>query len=136
VTPRTLLLGLAATASLGLAACGSGDSKRASSPKQISNAQAATEVAYVSRGVEAALATYTKGRRATAAEQVANLYLEHFEKVEGPLGKVDEALKERLEELLSTDLRNKMKSGAPVTEVRSLVITAKRDLALAAAKLQ
>jgi hypothetical protein len=82
-----------------------------------------------------ALATYRSGDHAAAEDQVAEAYLQHFERVEGPLGARDHELTEKLEESINDELRDKMKHHAPAPEVTALVRRIIRDLASAQAKL-
>ena len=67
---------------------------------------------------------------------VGDAYIEHFEFVEGPLGKVDMAFMENLEDLIRGKIRDAMKAGKPDAEVEALVTEAKTKLATAATKLQ
>ena len=58
--------------------------------------------------------------RATARppeEQVSEAYVSHFEEVEGPLEAKDPALKERLEEAIGTELRDRDEAEGPRGEV-------------------
>ena len=73
---------------------------------------------------------------AAAGEALAEGYVEHFEKVEGPLEKVDPELKEKLEESISTDLRDKIKSGASRAEVQQLAHLIRAELDTAESKLK
>ena len=118
-----------------LAGCGSDNEdearEAATTPKQ-----AAAQIGQVRKGLDEALATYASGDAATADEQVGTAYLEHFELVEGPLGKVDEELNERLEDSIREELRDKMKAKAPKAEVHTLVKAIKADLAKAEAALR
>jgi CO dehydrogenase/acetyl-CoA synthase beta subunit len=78
-----------------------------------------------------------KAGKADEAEQlVSEGYLQHFEKVEGPLEKVDHELNEKLEDTIREELRDKIKSGASASEVEQMVTAIKADLATAEQKLQ
>lgn len=94
------------------------------------------EITTVSAALDAALATYKTGDKTTADAMVGDAYLEHFEFIEGPLGKVDMAFMENLEDLIRGDIRDAMKAGKPVPEVEALVTEAKTKLTTAATKLQ
>jgi len=94
------------------------------------------EIAATSKGLDDALAAFKAGDAAKADQLVGDAYLEHFELVEGPLGKVDLAFMEGLEDLIRADVRNAMKDGKPVADVEALVTKAKADLATAATKLK
>jgi hypothetical protein len=67
---------------------------------------------------------------------VSEGYLEHFEDVEGPLDKVDHELNEKLEDGIKGDLRDRIRSGAPVAEVERLIARLDADLATAERKLK
>jgi high-affinity iron transporter len=136
MSARTFLLPLAATAALGLAACGDDDKDSEATEHQSTPAQAVAEIGEVRTALDQALATYKAGDKAAAEEQVATAYLEHFEKVEGPLEKVDHELMEDIEGEISTAIRTKMKAGAPVSEVAAQISDVKRELATAEAKLK
>jgi high-affinity iron transporter len=83
--------------------------------------RALAEIDVVRHALDDALATYRSGDRAAADEQVGDAYLEHFELVEGPLGKVDPELTEELEDGIREELRDAMKDGASVQKVERLV---------------
>jgi hypothetical protein len=140
---RTFALALLALslASFG-AACGSDDESDAaattaeSSEEDRSPAAAAAEIDTITSMLDDALAKYEAGDAEAAEETVGDAYLEHFEKVEHPLEEVDEELMEDLEHTIATDIRAKMKDGAPASEVERMIIQTKADLARAKAKLQ
>lgn len=133
---RAILLPLAVAATLGLAACGDDEKDGGAAEHQATPAQAVAKIGKVRTGLDRALATYRSGDKSAAEQQVADAYLEHFELVEGPLGKVDRELNKKLEEAISTELRNKMKTGAAEADIAALVADVKRDLAAAEAKLK
>jgi type IV pilus biogenesis protein CpaD/CtpE len=132
---RYVLLALASSAALALVACGEDKSSGAAAEKQASPTQAIAEIGNVEGALDTALAQVKSGDRAAAEETVSQAYVDHFEKVEGPLEKVDPEVKEKLEEAISSTLRDKIKSGAPAAEVQALVTQIKADLATAKAKL-
>jgi hypothetical protein len=132
---RTLLPAFALTASLSLAACG-GDESTVASEEGSSPEQAITEIGAVRAALDDALAAVENGDKAQADEILSEGYVEHFEKVEGPLEEVDAELNEHLEDTLAKDIRAKVKAGAPVAEVQSLVDAAKADLDTAESKLK
>jgi hypothetical protein len=108
-------------------------------PAETSEAPASgpvAEVAQVKALLRRGLATYRTGDRAGAERIVGDAYLEHFEKVEHALEERDPELMEELEVLISTRIRNAMKSGAPVAEVQRLVTEAERGLDRAATLLR
>jgi hypothetical protein len=81
------------------------------------------EVRATRTGLQQAREAYKGGQHARAEELVTAAYLDHFEKVEGPLAKRDKALNERLERLIRTDLRGKIKGKAPLPDVEQLIET-------------
>ena len=94
------------------------------------------EIVATSKGLDDALVAYKAGDKAKAEQLVGDAYEDHFELVEGPLGKADMAFMEGLEDLIRADARNAMKDGKPVADVEALVTKAKADLATAATKLK
>jgi DNA repair exonuclease SbcCD ATPase subunit len=130
---RTLVLALLALSLAGFgAACGSEES----SEEKASPAAAAAEIETIKSMLDDALAKYKAGDAEAAEETVGDAYLEHFEEVEHPLEEVDEELMEDLEHTISTDIRTKMKDGAPASEVEQLIEQTKTDLDEAKSKLQ
>jgi hypothetical protein len=115
------------------AACGSDDE---SSEEDITPAAAAAEIDRIKSLLDDALAKYVGGDAEAAEEIVGDAYLEHFEKVEHPLEEVDEELMEDLEGTISTEIRTKMKDGAPAAEVEGLIERTKADLDRAKTALQ
>src|SRR3954447_15012388 len=114
-----LLPAFALTAALSLSACG--DDSTVASEEQSTPEQAIAEIGAVRAALDDALAAVRSGDAAQADEILSEGYVEHFEKVEGPLEKVDEELNEELEETLSKDIRAKVKAGASAAEVERLV---------------
>src|SRR3954454_7059510 len=130
---RHVLLPVATAMSVSLVACGGED--KSSANEQSTPAQAVMEIGTVETALETALRQVEAGDRPAAEETVAQAYVDHFEKVEGPLGKADGELNEKLEEAISDELRQKIESGAPAAEVQTLVAKIKADLATAKRKL-
>ena len=135
---RHALLSLALAGTLGLAACGADDdeSSAAAQDAQATPAQAVTELARTRAALDAGLVALRNGDREKAEDTVAEGYLQHFEKVEGPLGDVDKELKEELEETINAEIRDKIKNGASIAEVEDLVNETKASLAKAATALR
>jgi type IV pilus biogenesis protein CpaD/CtpE len=136
MTLRPTLAVFALSASLALAACGEDTTGDVASEGQSTPEQAITEIGNVRTSLDEALAAVKSGDTAKAEEILSEGYVEHFEKVEGPLEKVDTELNEELEEVLSKDIREKVKSGASAAEVQALVEDIKADLDTAEAKLK
>ena len=105
-----------------------------------SNAPAPTNPQAELRAVRAMLGRageeYRAGHGAQAERTIGDAYLDHFEDVEGPLDKRDHALKETLEESISTTIRERMKAGAPVDEIQRLMGRTQRQLVQAEAALR
>jgi hypothetical protein len=137
---RTIIAALLVALALGLVACGGGsDDDEASEAAEAANvtpAQAVTEIAAVRKALDDGVAALQAGDRDKADDLVSDGYLEHFEKVEGPLEQVDGELKEELEEKINGDIRDKIKDGASAADVEKLVDEAKQDLAEAETKLK
>jgi hypothetical protein len=130
---RSAVLTAGLAASLALAACGSDDKSTAPT---VSAGEARTEAAATRASLQKALAQVKAGDRKAADNTVSEGYLEHFEDVEGPLDKIDHALKEKLEDGIKTDLRGKITAGAPAAEVERLVATLDAGLKTAESKLR
>src|SRR5215204_258150 len=129
---RTVLLLTALAGTLAVAGCGGSDAEDESATP----AQAAQEIDQIETLLDDALAQYRDGDAEAAEETVGDAYLEHFEKVEGPLGDEDHEFMEELEHRLSTEIRDEMKDDASVAEVEQLIGKTKQDLASAQAMLQ
>ena len=125
-----LVLVLGAVALTG-AACGSSDEEESASPTE-----AVAEIDQISAMLDEGLAQYRSGDKEAAETTIGDAYLEHFEKVEDPLGERDHELMEDLEHQISTEIRDEMKNDAPADEVAKLVLDAKIDLDQAKTKLQ
>jgi hypothetical protein len=113
---------------VGLVVSGCGGSDGSRDEEAATPAEAIAEVGQVRTLLDRALAKYRAGNAKQAEQIVGDAYLEHFEHVEGPLEDRDNELKEDLEETISTELRDKIKSRAPIDEVAELVEHAKEHL--------
>ena len=131
---RTVLLLTALAGTLAVAGCGGSDAE--AEEESATPAQAAQEIDQIETLLDDALAQYRDGDAEAAEETVGDAYLEHFEKVEGPLGDEDHEFMEELEHRISTEIRDEMKDDAPVAEVEQLIGQTKQDLAKAQAMLQ
>lgn len=98
-------------------------------------AQALAEIAAIRTLLDEAVAQYAAGDHSGAADAAGDIYLEHYEHVEGPLGDVNHDLMEEIEEKLSTDLRTSMEDGAEQSEIEALVSDIKAGLDQAEAEL-
>jgi hypothetical protein len=138
---------------LAAAGCGGSDEKASSPPVATTSgsgesegdeeaegestpADAVAEISEVRDRLDHALEEYREGEADEAEEIVGDAYLEHFEKVEHPLGERDHELMEEIELLVSTTIRNRIKDGVPVATVEKLVDEAKTKLDRAEALLQ
>jgi len=134
---RSFVPVLASCGALALVACGDDDeSSKEAGEEESTPAVAVREIGETETALDQALDQLRAGDRKQAEETVAEAYLQHFEKVEGPLGKADPDLKEELEEAISGELRKKISSGASVPEVTKLVSDVKGDLVAAEGKLK
>jgi len=107
---RAIAVSAVFATSLGLVACGDKTSK--SGTETAGPAAARKQVGETRTALAAAMTTYKAGDKAAAEEQVSEAYLQHFESVEASLGKLDAPLKETLEEVIATELRQKIKNGS------------------------
>jgi hypothetical protein len=136
---RSAAMTIAVSSGFALAACGSDDKTSSSAATTIEDAAPAevlTEIEAVKAGLDKAVAQVKAGDSTAAEETVSDTYVDHFEKVEGPLDKVDHELNEELEEAISTDLRKEISDGAPAAKVGKHVDEIKADLDTAAEKLE
>jgi len=134
---RSFVPVLASCGALALVACGDDEeSSKEAGEEKSTPAVAVREIGETETALDQALDQLRAGDRKQAEETVAEAYLQHFEKVEGPLEKADPELNEELEEAISGELREKIRSGAPVPEVTKLVGEVKRDLVTAEGKLK
>src|SRR4051812_25497093 len=107
---RPAVAALALVSSLALAACGSAGDKKAEE-EQGTPAEARAEIGEVRAALDTAVASLKEGDVKAAEDAVSEGYLQHFEKVEGPLGSVDEELNEKLEETIREQLRDTIRNG-------------------------
>ena len=133
---RTPLVSLALVCALGLAACGGESASEEAAEQDATPAQARAEIGEVRKALDTAVAELKEGDAKAADNTVSEGYLEHFEKVEGPLGKVDGELNEKLEDSIREDLRQTIQDGGSVAEVTQKIDAIKADLATAEQKLQ
>jgi hypothetical protein len=125
---------LALSLALGVVAgCGGSD---ASADESTTPAEAVAEIGEIKTLLDTAVDQVRAGDAETAEETVGNAYLEHFEHVEAPLGARDHDLMEELEEAISTDLRNEIKSGKSADEIKGKVDEIDADLDRAVEVLQ
>jgi hypothetical protein len=128
-----VLLLVAALLALAAAGCGGSDE---SDEESATPAEAVTEIGEIKTMLATAVDQVRSGDADAAEETVGDAYLEHFEKVEGPLGERDHDLMEELEEAISTDLRNEIKRGKAAREIESAVDEIEDDLERAVEVLQ
>jgi hypothetical protein len=117
---------------VGAAGCGGSESdstggatteEHSSSPEE-----ALEQVRAIPALLDEAVATYRAGDHEAAADAVGDIYLEHYEDVEGPLGERNHDLMEEIEEQISTELRKDMEAGKPEGEIDALVADIKSNL--------
>jgi DNA anti-recombination protein RmuC len=145
---RHFVLALVLVSSLALAACGSDDEPTASTQStsaaesgeeaeaQATPAQARAEIGEVRAALDSALASLKQGDAKAAENAVSEGYLQHFEKVEGPLEAVDEKLNEELEDTIREELRDTIRNGGSVEQVTQMISEIKADLDTAEQKLR
>jgi ABC-type enterochelin transport system substrate-binding protein len=133
---RTALVSLALVSALALAACGGESESEEAAEQNATPAQARAEIVEVRNALDTAVAELKEGDAKAADNTVSEGYLEHFEKVEGPLEKVDGQLNEKLEDSIREELREKIQDGGSLAEVTQMVNAIKADLATAEQKLQ
>ena len=120
---------------LALAAAGCGDDDE-SEEESATPAEAVAEIDEIKRMLATAVDQVRSGDADAAEKTVGDAYLEHFEKVEGPLGEEDHDLMEELEEAVSTDLRNDIKDGKSAEEIDAAVDDIETNLDRAVVLLQ
>jgi hypothetical protein len=119
-----------------LSACGDDEkSSESEAEAKASPQQAITEIAAVRTALGQAVDQVKAGDKAAADSTVSEAYLQHFEKVEGPLEERDHELNEKLEDSIREELRDTIKTGS-ATEVEALVEEIEGDLTTAEAKLK
>src|SRR3954447_16220085 len=118
-----------------LSACGGDDDKAKESEASASPAQAIKEIAAVRVALAQAAGQVKAGHKSAADNTVSEAYLQHFEKVEGPLEERDHELNEELEESISQELRDKIKT-ASASDVEAFVVEIEGDLTTAEGKLK
>lgn len=117
-----LVVAVLATLALTAGLAGCGGSEEASTDEAIAQIDAIGPL------LDNAVLKYRGGDAKQADRIVGDAYLEHFEDVEDPLEERDEELMEKLEHAISTDIRDRIKQGAPPAEVAGLVAETKQDL--------
>jgi len=140
---RMFAAALALVTSLALAACGSDEDTSTSSGQSAETAaesataaQARAEIGEVRAALDSALASLREGDAKAAENAVSEGYLQHFEKVEGPLEKVDQELNEELEDGIREELRDTIRNGGSVEQVTKMTSEIKADLDNAEQKLR
>lgn len=133
---RTALVSLALVSAFALAACGGESESEEAAEQNATPAEARAEIGEVRTALDTAVTQLKEGDAKAADNAVSEGYLEHFEKVEGPLDKVDGELTEKLEDSIREELRDKIQDGGSVAEVTQMVSAIKADLATAEQKLQ
>jgi ABC-type enterochelin transport system substrate-binding protein len=133
---RTALVSFAVVSALAVAACGGEGESEEAAEQNATPAQARAEIVQVRKALDGAVAQLKEGDAKAADNTVSEGYLEHFEKVEGPLDKVDHELNEKLEDSIREELREKIQDGGSVAEVTQMISAIKADLATAEQKLQ
>jgi len=121
---------------LALAAAGCGGDDDESEEESATPAEAVVEIDEIKRMLATAVDQVRSGDADAAEKTVGDAYLEHFEKVEGPLGEEDHDLMEELEEAVSTDLRNDIKDGKSAEEIEAAVDDIETNLDRAVVLLQ
>lgn len=125
---KIVLVGIGAAAALAVAGCGGGSATSTAEEESATPAEAVTAIGQIRTLLGRAVTTYASGDRKAAANQVGDIYLERFEQVEGPLGARDKQLMTKLEKQISTELRNALRDGKPVAEIRRLVASIRGNL--------
>jgi hypothetical protein len=133
---RSAALTVVLSSGFALAACGSDRKAPGTAAEQSTPSLARTEIVATKAGLDSALTQLRAGDAAAAEETIANTYVDHFEKVEAPLDRVDHELKEGLEEDISGGLRAEIRKGAPAAQVGKHIERLKADLDTAAEKLK
>ena len=132
---RSAVLTAAVGGVFALAACGNDDEEATSAEPKTTPQQALVEIAAVREAIDKAADQVRSGDKAAADETVSEAYLQHFEKVEGPLEERDHELNEELEEAISMELREKIKTGS-TADVQNLAAEIDHHLTAAEGKLK
>jgi hypothetical protein len=94
------------------------------------------DFASIEQLLRAARGHYHNGMADAANEAVISAYLDHFEQLEGPLGKKNKALELKLEETLKNGLRTLIRQKVTPTQFGAALDAALRDLATARGLIQ
>ena len=129
----SVLLILTAGLALAVAGCGGDDE---SEEESSTPAEAVAEIGEIKTMLATAVDQVRAGDADAAEKTVGDAYLEHFEKVEYPLGERDHDLMEELEEAISTDLRKDIEDGKSADEIDAAVDEINTDLDKAVEVLQ
>jgi DNA anti-recombination protein RmuC len=132
------LMGLLVTAlALVAAGCGGDDDDGGSTSAESAEtpATALAEIPAVRKGLADGLAAYRAGDAAKADQLIGDVYLEHFEHVEGPLGEIDQGLMSNLEQQIASGVREQIKAGDPVKKVQASIAQINKGLDQAQAAL-
>jgi hypothetical protein len=87
----------------------------------------AGQIAAARQGIANALTSVTAGHSDSAYEQAASAYLDHFEGLEGPLGKQDAALVTQLEGHFK-DFRDGIKAGKSLADLQQIATKISTEL--------
>jgi hypothetical protein len=90
-----------------------------------------TEIDAVTTALDQVLQLYRNGSSQKAIDRLAETYEDHFELVELPLEAVNASLKDDLEGILATKLRQAMIANAAVADVEAMIQDAKAKLVTA-----
>ena len=129
---------LVVLSALALAACGNPKKKdqAATNDSTATPIQALQEIDYVRKDLLRVTNEVAEGSRGTAVEIAKETYVQHFEKVEKPLDKVDHELNEKLEEGLRDKLPKMIKSGKSKSAIGKFAQRLDTDLAAAQEQLK
>ena len=132
---RSAVVTAAVGGAFALAACGNDEEEKPAAEAKATPQEAITEIAAVRTALDEAVKQVQAGDKAAAGETVSEAYLQHFEKVEGPLEERDHELNEELEDNIREGLRDKIETGS-AADVKAYVVEINNDLATAEAKLR
>ena len=102
----------------------------------VTEADPAAEQAAIEELLDEVLALVESDQRDAAAEVVAEIYLEHYEMIEAGVIAVAPDINAELEPLLSADLRQQIRDGESLEQIRTSVERAKTLLAQAVEALE